>query len=208
MQGTQAARRMGELYALSQAPTSTVADMRANALAATKKKSATRSTESNFVDLSMSGSSISSMSASLVSASSSASGATFGSKRRQQAKGQPSIDGNRNFGPSMTQAEADKIIIAEVKAIMHRGDPPGRLLDPYVKAGLLQRHPALWDFLPRDEETIYNRYIIFVDHETTDELRSFIKKIPGRCNIAMDGATVNGKQKVSTLFLSCPTCIH
>ena len=208
MQGTQAARRMGELYALSQAPTSTVADMRANALAATKKKSATRSTESNFVDLSMSGSSISSVSASFASASSSASGATFGSKRRHQAKGQPSIDENRNFGPSMTQAEADKIIIAEVKAIMHRGDPPGRLLDPYVKAGLLQRHPALWDFLPRDEETIYNRYIIFVDHETTDELTSFIKKIPGRCNIAMDGATVNGKQKVSTLFLFCPTCIH
>ena len=97
----------------------------------------------------------------------------------------------------MTQAEADKIIIAEVKAILSRGEPPTRLLDDYVKASLLQRHPALWDYLPRDAETIYNRYIIQVDYNTTDELKTFIKKLPGRLNIAMDGATVNGKQKVN-----------
>ena len=39
----------------------------------------------------------------------------------------------------MTQADADKIILSDVKAIMHRGEPPHRLLDPYVKAGLILR---------------------------------------------------------------------
>ena len=99
----------------------------------------------------------------------------------------------------MTQAEADKIIIAKVKAILARGEPHTRLLDDYVKASLLQRHPAIWNFLPRNSETIYNRYIISVDHNTTDELKRYIKKIPGRVNVAMDGATVNGKSKV-TIF--------
>jgi len=91
---------------------------------------------------------------------------------------------------------------------MHQGEPPGHLLDPYIKAGLVQRHPALWDYLPRHKETIYNRYIVFVDQGTTNELKCFIEKIPGHCNIAMDGATVNGKQKVSSLNHACRACIY
>jgi len=109
---------------------------------------------------------------------------------------------------TQTQVEADKILIAKVKAIMHRGDPPGRLLDPYVKDGLVPRHPALWDFLPCHIETIYNHYIVFVDLEATDELKGFIKKILGRCNIAMDGETVNGKQKVSSFNHACHICVY
>ena len=191
MRGTQAHKRSSELYALFSGPTETVAGMRSNALAAHSTTEA-RSTP-NYVDLS----SPSASSVSSVSASSSASAWTFGSKRKQPPEHQTSITHVRNFGPAMTQAEADKIIIAEVKAILSRGEPPTRLLDDYVKASLMQRHPALWDYLPRDAETIYNRYIIQVDYNTTDELKTFIKKLPGRLNIAMDGATVNGKQKVN-----------
>ena len=144
IQGTQAAKRRGEVFALSKSPTTTVADMRSNALASTKKRFNSRPIDSNYIDLSSpSASSISSVSAS------SPGPEAFGSERKHQPEGQPPIDAKRNFGPVVTQAEADKILIAEVKAIMHRGEPPGHLLDPYVKAGLVQRHPALWDYLPR-----------------------------------------------------------
>ena len=39
IQGTQATKRRGEVFALSKSPTTTVADMRSNALASTKKRS-------------------------------------------------------------------------------------------------------------------------------------------------------------------------
>jgi len=119
MMGTQAAKRRGKVFALSQSPTTTVADMRSNALASTKKRFNSRPIDSNYIDLSSpSASSISSVSAS------SPGPEAFGSERKHQPEGQPPIDAKRNFGPVMTQAEADKILIAEVKAIMHRGEPP------------------------------------------------------------------------------------
>ena len=197
MQGSQSAKRRGEVYALSQPPTSTVAEMRSKAkFGINKKRPLNDLAGSTIVDL------CKSPSISSISGSSSTSNVTpFGSKRKHQPKCQSSINDERNFGQAMTQPEADKIILAEVKAIMHRAEPLGRLLDPYARAALMQRHPAIHDFLPRNEETIYNRYVLFIDTETTHELKSFIQKIPGRINIAMDGATVNGKQKVSTKLI-------
>lgn len=58
----------------------------------------------------------------------------------------------------MTKAEADKIITAEVKAILARGEPLSRLLDDHVRAGLYTRHPRLAEgtFLPHDSKTIYD----------------------------------------------------
>jgi hypothetical protein len=201
-QGTQSQRRISELYTLEQGPTVTVADMRSNALSAssTAASSNASATAANVaIDLSHSPSRSTISSVSNTSAPSTAS--TWGSKRKHQPQRERAITDDKNFGAAMTQKEADKIIIAELKSILSRGESPARLLDPFVKAALLVRYPAIWPLLPRDVATIYNTYVVSIDHATTNQLKHFIQKIPGRCNIAMDGATVNGKQKVSSIAL-------
>ena len=96
----------------------------------------------------------------------------------------------------MTQAEADNIILAELRAILSRGEPPSRLLDDYVKCSLMQRHPAIAHFLPCHENTIFEKYVLDIDMKSMDELTSFVKRLPGYINVSLDGVTVNGKQKV------------
>lgn len=102
----------------------------------------------------------------------------------------------------MTVSEADAIITAEVKAILARGEPISRLLDNYVVASIMMRHPAITNFLPRNTGTIFDKYVIKIDNDTTKELQTFIAKLPGLISISMDGATVNGKQKVRRMKLS------
>jgi hypothetical protein len=96
----------------------------------------------------------------------------------------------------MCKAEAEKLITAEVKAILARGEPLDRLLDDHVRASLLARHSALGMYLPHDESTIFSKYAVPIDIVAMKELEGLISKIPGLINIALDGATVNGKQKV------------
>lgn len=98
----------------------------------------------------------------------------------------------------MNQADADKILKAEMKAILARGEPPTRIIDDYVRAGLMVRYPAIWHFLPRCMNTVFDKFIMTIDNDSSSELKTFIEKLPGRINISMDGATVNGKQKVCT----------
>jgi len=103
------------------------------------------------------------------------------------------------YGKSMNQASADIVLMHEVRAIVARGEPLSRLLDPWVQASLHQRYPAILKFIPSDVETIYDKYVIKIDKQTTSELKSFMAKIPGHVNVAMDGVTVLGKQKVRDL---------
>ena len=53
------------------------------------------------------------------------------------------------FGPTMNDAEAIRIIIAEVEAIFAHREPLIRLLDDYVRAALIVRHPSIVYFPPR-----------------------------------------------------------
>ena len=100
--------------------------------------------------------------------------------------------------PVITPAEAVKVIQAEVKAIVARGEPPSRMIDDRVKAALMVRHgPSLGEHLPNAVETIYDQYVVPIDIASLAELEGFLKKLPGLINISLDGATVNGKQKVS-----------
>ena len=85
----------------------------------------------------------------------------------------------------------------EVLAIVARCEPLSRLLDPWVQASLNQRYPAILKFMPTNNETIYDKYVVKIDKETTAELKSFMAKLPGHVNVAMDGVTVLSKQKVS-----------
>ena len=102
------------------------------------------------------------------------------------------------LGPVMNEADAEKIIIAEVKAMLVRRDPLTRLLDDYVRAAIMERNPGIHKYLSNCYNTIYTKYVIPIYEESKKELTSFIAKLPGCINVAMDGATVNSKQKVST----------
>ena len=68
---------------------------------------------------------------------------------------------------------------------------------PMVQASLNQRYPVILKFMPTNNETIYDKYVVKIDKETTAELKSFMAKLPGHVNVAMDGVTVLSKQKVS-----------
>mmetsp|Transcript_17480 Transcript_17480/g.34875 ORF Transcript_17480/g.34875 Transcript_17480/m.34875 type:complete len:111 (+) Transcript_17480:67-399(+) len=103
----------------------------------------------------------------------------------------------QTYGKSMNQKTADIVIMNEVRASVARGEPLSRLLDPWVQASLNQRYPAILKFMPTNNETIYDKYVVKIDKETTAELKSFMAKLPGHVNVAMDGVTVLSKQKVS-----------
>ena len=106
------------------------------------------------------------------------------------------------LGPGMTQYKADLILMAKVKAILSRGETPCHLLDDYVRAALITASPAIGTFLPRDKDTIHIRYVIPIDLSSIKELKMLFLRLPGLMDMGMDGATVNGKNKVRTLLLN------
>jgi len=178
-QGTQANKRKYELHALTCDPSATIADIRFNALTNSPNKP-------EVLDLTSTKRSISSISSmSLITTASNA-----------RPKKQYAIDSNSMLGPTLTEAAAEKIILAEVKAMVARGEPVNRLLDPYVRAAIIARNPAIAHFLPRDVETIFSNYVVPIDQSALEEMKDFIKRLPGFVNISLDGATINGKQKV------------
>ena len=117
--------------------------------------------------------------------------------KKKQASINSSVGG---LGPGMEKASAHKAIKAEVRAMLARNEPMSRLLDDYVKAAIIQRCPGIDKFYPSDERTIIDTYVREIDRECHEELQNYIAKLPGNINIAMDGATINGKQKVSLLY--------
>lgn len=103
----------------------------------------------------------------------------------------------------MKKEVAEEIIMAEVTVVLARGEPLSRMLDPHYQQSLNLRHPALLKFLPTNTAAIYDKYVVKIDEATTMDLQDFIKKVPGHVNVAMDGVTANGKQKVSDSLFSC-----
>ena len=198
LQGSQSSRRSSSLYALSLSTVDNVADMREHAVQASPH-AVDLTCHLTQGSISSSASSIDTRSASSTFSASVASSSRGAAARASRRTQEPTLTNDRMFGPTMNEAEATKIITAEVKAILARGEPPTRLLDDYVRAALIVRHPALEHFLPHDPETIFNNYIIPIDISSTQELEGFIKKLPGYINISLDGATVNGKQKVRNI---------
>ncbi len=79
----------------------------------------------------------------------------------------------------MTWAEANKIIKMRMRSMLAQGEPLDCLLDDYIHVELITEHPSIAFFLPRDEATIYNNYVVVIDQECSHELKSFIKKLPG-----------------------------
>lgn len=125
---------------------------------------------------------------------------TLSSKKKLTPSLQTSL--HDTYGDTLNQAGADVVIMAEVRAIVARGEPISRLLDPWVQASLLQRYPALSKFLPRNCDDIFDKYVFAIDKDSSAELRSFMKNIPGHANVGMDGVTVQGgKQKVNSSLL-------
>jgi hypothetical protein len=182
--GKQSVRRMAREYALASGPTETMSEMCAAAIQKTSDRmNATPRPHSKEV-VNLTDSPLPS-----VTPVAKGRGTTI----------QPKLLSHPSFTNVMTKAEADKIITAEVKAILARGEPLSRLLDDHVRAGLYTRHPRLAEgtFLPHDTKTIYDNYVVPIDKQAYEELRTLIQRRPGEINIGMDGATINGKQKVS-----------
>ena len=135
--------------------------------------------------------------------------AIVSSKKKPRVHVQAAINGtNSGFGPGIKRADAQRIIKAEVKAALSRRESLVRFKDPYVRAALSERCPGIEKFLPTDENTLYDNYALDIDRECLDELMGYIKKLPGLINVGMDGATFNGKQKVSNLLAVSYSPIH
>ena len=182
LQGTQANKRNGTLLALSSG-SATLADMRTVALAGEAARPMRGSPTSSLSSASNTWSSLPVPDVQVLGT------------RRPQPRHQTTLEAT--YGPTMGKADAEKIILAEVKAIVARGEPLTRFLDDHVRAALLQRHPSIEKFLPRDIQTIYNNYVVPIDIAASEELEKLINNLHGNVNISMDGASVNGKQKVS-----------
>ena len=187
--GSQANRRYADMFACAAGTFSTIEDIRYNAL--------NGKSEVELVDLcpEVGGKPL------LVpvpSKPSAASSATKGASRRRQT----TINSDRNFGPGINREKAEKIIWSELKASLARGEPVNRILDPHVRENLISQHgTGIIPFLPSHEDTIYDKYIIPMSNWAIQQLDAVIQKLPGQINLSMDGATVNGKQKVSTTLL-------
>lgn len=68
----------------------------------------------------------------------------------------------------MTPALAVTIIKAQVEAILGNNE----LFDEYAVAALLKVSPAIGKFIPGDENTIFDRYVMEIDREATKQLES------------------------------------
>ena len=104
------------------------------------------------------------------------------------------------LGPGINNADARKVIMAEVKATVSRREPLTCLTNDYVRVGIIQRNPGIEKYLPLDENTIFDDYVVPLDKECQEEMVKFLSKLPGDINASKDGGTVNGKQKVNFLL--------
>ncbi len=120
-------------------------------------------------------------------------------KKKRTPSNQTTLE--QTYGGTMNQKATDAILMNEVRAIVARGEQLSRLLDPWVQASLVQRYPAISKFLPTNTETIFDKYVVKIDKDTMSEMKTFMAKIPGHVNVAMNGVSVLGKQKVSHPFL-------
>eukprot|EP00957_Ditylum_brightwellii_P091965 7002289-Ditylum_brightwellii.AAC.1 len=100
------------------------------------------------------------------------------------------------YGDAMTTADAKYVLTVEVHVMVTRGETMSHLLGPWVQAGIILCYPATGKFLHLTITTIYDQYVVAIDEATTEELKTFVQKIPGHINISMDGVTVNRKQKI------------
>ena len=80
--------------------------------------------------------------------------------------------------------------------MLARGEPLSCLLDKFARSALIAHNPAISKFLPEDVATIFEQYVIPIDKRTHADLITMMSTVPGLINIAFDGATVNGKQKI------------
>lgn len=125
---------------------------------------------------------------------------TLKPSKKTTSKKQPHINSRAGgLGPGITKVEAEEILEAEVKAVLHHRECISRFSDPYVQAALVKRNPGIEKFIPTDESTLFENYAVPIDRDATGEMDKYIAKLPGDINISMDGATLLSKQKVSII---------
>ena len=67
---------------------------------------------------------------------------------------------------------------------MARGGFLERSHNPFVRAALLQRCPAISEYLPADTATLFDKYVPLIDIETTLELTKLFNLLPGILGVA------------------------
>jgi hypothetical protein len=96
---------------------------------------------------------------------------------------------------SMTEAEADEILMPHVIATVKRREALDRMIDPFFQAALIKSHPAIKSHLPLTVQTIYQKYVLRIDKMAREELVEYMKRLPGDINVSFDGVTINRKSK-------------
>ena len=79
--------------------------------------------------------------------------------------------------------------------MLARGESPDRMMDPWVRAALLQRCPSTVTYLSDSEDSLFQRYVPLIGMETTLELTNMFTLIPGMLGIASDAVAVSHKRK-------------
>ena len=86
--------------------------------------------------------------------------------------------------------------MSEIETILARGKPLICLLDEFAVSALIAHNLAIGNLIPQDEQTIYEKYVIPHDRLVSSKLTKIMAQVPGLINLAFDGATINGEQKV------------
>ena len=69
------------------------------------------------------------------------------------------------------------------------------MMDPCVRAALLQRCSKIVTYVPNSDNSLFRKYVPLIDTETTLELTKIITVTPGLLGVASDAVKVNHKRK-------------
>ena len=140
-------------------------------------------------------------SAILAESSSSSSSSSIRSIRRAASSStvarQPSILSLGWAGPASSPASATVYLRSLMEASLVRGEPPSRLLDPFVQSSLITCIPGIGKHLPQSPDAIFD-IVYAIDDDTTKEMQNLMARVPGQMGVSCDGVTVLGS---SNLFV-------
>ena len=126
-------------------------------------------------------------------------------KRSKQSSVIADIDGKI---VAITFSGFERRFLAELCAVVARGEPPERFMDPHVKAAFFAHTPAS-KYYPNTAKTIYQKYVPRVDVESTIELIKCLQLMPGHSSVALDGVSCMGRHlTIYTVSIGPVSMVH
>eukprot|EP00957_Ditylum_brightwellii_P184366 14043179-Ditylum_brightwellii.AAC.1 len=96
---------------------------------------------------------------------------------------------------SMTDAEANEILIPHVITTVSHRELLDRMIDQFFQAALIKIHPAIKSHLSLTVQTVYKKYVLKIDEMAQEELVEHMMCLPRNSNFSFDGVTINRKSK-------------